>query len=55
MAHINIWKIVTINIFLVISFASGVVLKPHFTFSPTPNENYFRMIFVEFDVVRCLV
>ena len=48
------WKIVSVNVAILIIIASGIVVKPEIRFEGG-IDGYVKMYFLEFNLIRCLI
>lgn len=51
----NIYQLVVINIFLIITIISGIKLQPQMNFNATLNHGYYKFLYIGYDFNRCLV
>lgn len=51
----NVYQLVVINIFLILTAISGVTLQPQINFNSTLNQGHYRFLYVGYDVQRTLI
>jgi len=51
----NVYQLVVINIFLILTAISGVTLQPQINFNATLDRGYYKFLYVGYDIRRSLV